>query len=195
MSVYNLSFINNVANTEGCYNRIQMRVQSFPPVLSSEPKVLLLGSMPGRRSLEMRQYYAHPRNQFWPIMGIICNARLDLPYSERLTALQKTGIALWDVLQACDRAGSLDGNIITESEVANDLPGLLDGYPSIQVLGFNGGKAWMAFRRLVQPVLNPIIRERLKLIPLPSTSPANAGTSFEEKLQKWQVIQQYLKED
>jgi TDG/mug DNA glycosylase family protein len=122
-------------------------------------------------------------------------AGFEFPYSERLASLRETGIALWDVLQACDRAGSLDGNIIIESEVANDLPGLLDGYPSIQALGFNGGKAWMAFRRLVQPLLNPIIRERLKLIPLPSTSPANAGTSFEEKLQKWQVIQQYIKED
>ena len=172
-----------------------MRVHSFPPVIGSKPKVLVLGSMPGRLSLEMHQYYAHPRNLFWPIMGSLCIAEPDFPYSERLAALQETGIALWDVLQACDRAGSLDGNIITESEVANDLPGLLDGYPSIQALGFNGGKAWMAFRRLVQPVLNPIIRERLKLIPLPSTSPANAGTSFEEKLQKWQVIQQYLKED
>ena len=187
-----LSFISNLANNEGCYNRIQMRVQSFPPVLCSEPRVLLLGSMPGRRSLEMHQYYAHPRNLFWKILGTICNAGPELPYLERLAALQKKGIALWDVLQACDRVGSLDGNIHKESEVANDLPGLLVSFPSIQAIGFNGGKAWIAFRRLVQPVLNPEILESLKLIPLPSTSPANAGIPFEEKLARWQEIQNYF---
>ena len=169
-----------------------MRVQSFPPVLCSEPKVLLLGSMPGRRSLEMHQYYAHPRNQFWPIMGKICNVGPDLPYSERLAALQRNGIALWDVLQACDREGSLDGNIHKESEVANDLPGFIDDHPSIQAIGLNGGKAWTTFQRLVRPILNPDILERLKLIPLPSTSPANAGISFEEKLTRWREIQHYL---
>jgi hypoxanthine-DNA glycosylase len=191
--VTNLSFLNNAVDTEGCYNRSQMRVQSFPPVLCTEPKVLVLGSMPGRRSLEMHQYYAHPRNLFWLIMGKICNAGPDLPYPERLVTLQNTGIALWDVLQACDRVGSLDGNIRTESEIANDLPALLTGYPSIQAIGFNGGKAWLAFRRLVQPILNPNDRKRLELIQLPSTSPANAGISFEEKLKRWRVIRCYLK--
>jgi double-stranded uracil-DNA glycosylase len=143
----------------------------------------------------MRQYYAHPRNLFWPIMGSLCNAGPGLPYSERLDALRRTGLALWDVLQACDRTGSLDGNIVMESEVANDLPGLLSSYPSIFALGFNGGKAWTAFRRLVNPVLDPVIRDRLKFIPLPSTSPANAGASYEEKFLKWQVIRQYLEVD
>jgi hypoxanthine-DNA glycosylase len=118
--------------------------------------------------------------------------RSDLPYSERLVTLQNTGIALWDVLQACDREGSLDGNIQKESEIANDLPGLLNDRPSIQAIGFNGGKAWMAFQRLVRPVLNPKILERLKLIQLPSTSPANAGIPFESKLNRWQEIQDYL---
>jgi double-stranded uracil-DNA glycosylase len=191
--VANLSFLGNVVDNEGCYNRLQMRIQSFPPVICSEPKVLVLGSMPGRRSLEMHEYYAHPRNLFWLIMGEICKAGPDLPYPERLAVLQNTGIALWDVLQVCDRVGSLDGNIRTESEVANDLPALLASYPSIQAIGFNGGKAWLAFRRLVQPVLNPNDRKRLELVPLPSTSPANAGISFEEKLKRWGEIRLYLK--
>jgi hypoxanthine-DNA glycosylase len=169
-----------------------MRVQSFPPVLASEPKVLLLGSMPGRRSLEMHQYYAHPRNLFWSIMGALCNASPELPYLERIAALQNTGIALWDVLQACNREGSLDGNIRRESEIANDLPGLLNDYPTIQAIGFNGSKARMAFQRLVQPVLNPHIIERLEFFPLPSTSPAHAGMPYEEKLRRWRVIEQYL---
>lgn len=125
-------------------------------------------------------------------MGELCNAGFELPYLERLTVLQNAGIALWDVLQACEREGSLDGNIQKESEVANDLPGLLNEFPSIQAIGFNGGKAWMAFRRMVLPKLNPKIAGHLEMFPLPSTSPANAGKSFEEKLRKWRVIVQYL---
>ena len=193
MSIGGPFFIDDNVHNEGCYNRIQMRIQSFPPLLGSEPKILVLGSMPGRRSLEMHQYYAHPRNLFWPIMGIICNAGPELAYLERLAVLQKTGIALWDVLQACERDGSLDGNIHTESEVANNLPDLLDTYPSIQAIGFNGGKAWMTFRRLVQPILKAKVRENLEFIPLPSTSPANAGISFDKKLNRWQMILHYLK--
>lgn len=192
MQISDLSLINNLVANEGCYNHVQMRIQSFPPVLCVEPKVLLLGSMPGRRSLEMCQYYAHPRNQFWTIMGSICKAGLDLPYLERLIVLQETGIALWDVLQTCERDGSLDGSIQKKSEVANDLPGLLKNYPSIRAIGFNGGKAWTVFRRLVQPALKPIVRDRLKFISLPSTSPANAGIPLAEKLKRWQEIQYYL---
>ena len=169
-----------------------MRVQSFPPVLSSEPKVLILGSMPGRRSLEMRQYYAHPQNQFWKIMGELCGAGLELPYQKRLATLQAAGIALWDVLQACNRDGSLDGNIQKESEIANNLPGLLADLPSIRAIGFNGGKARMAFHRLVIPKLNLSVTDKIALYPLPSTSPANARMSFEEKLKEWQVLIQYF---
>jgi TDG/mug DNA glycosylase family protein len=169
-----------------------MRVQSFPPILCPEPKVLILGSMPGRRSLEMHQYYAHPNNIFWRVMKELCNASLELPYSERIAALQNAGIALWDVLQACDREGSLDGNIRKESEVANDLPGLIAEYRSIQAIGFNGSKACMVFRRLVLPRLNRKIADQLVLHPLPSTSPANAGKTFEDKLRQWRVIDQYL---
>ncbi len=161
-------------------------------MLCQEPKVLILGSMPGRRSLEMHQYYAHPQNLFWRIMGKLFNAGLELPYPDRLAVLQNTNIALWDVLQACEREGSLDGNIQKESEIANDLPGLLWKYPSIQAVGFNGGKSWSAFRRMVMPGLGSAIMERLSLHPLPSTSPANARASFEEKLSKWRVIEQYL---
>ncbi len=125
-------------------------------------------------------------------MGRICNAGPELPYPERLVTLQASGIALWDVLQACVRDGSLDGSIHKESEIANDLPGLLDDYPTIQMIGFNGGKAWEAFRRLVSPALDPITRNRLKMIPLPSTSPANAGMPFEQKFRQWQELQPYL---
>jgi TDG/mug DNA glycosylase family protein len=148
--------------------------------------------MPGRRSLEMHQYYAHPQNHFWRIMGELCGAGLELPYQNRLTALQQAGIALWDVLQACDRAGSLDGNIRKESEIANDLPALLADFSSIQAIGFNGGKARLAFHQLVIPNLASSIIDKITLYPLPSTSPANARMSFEGKLKEWQVLKQHF---
>ncbi len=125
-------------------------------------------------------------------MGELCGAGLELPYQKRLAALQEAGIALWDVLQACDRTGSLDGNIRKESEIANDLPGLLADLPSVQAIGFNGGKARMAFHQLVIPKLNSSITNKIALYPLPSTSPANARMSFEEKLKEWQVLIQYF---
>jgi len=125
-------------------------------------------------------------------MGKLCQAGPELPYFARIAALQNTGIALWDVLQACDREGSLDGNIRKESEIANDLPGLLIGYPTIRAIGFNGAKARMAYQRLVQPALNPQIIERLELFSLPSTSPANAGMTYEEKLKQWRAIERTL---
>ena len=169
-----------------------MRVQSFPPLLCDQPKILVLGSMPGRRSLEMHQYYGHPQNHFWRIMGKLCNAGLEIPYQKRIVALQNAGIALWDVLQVCDRDGSLDGNILKESEIANDLSGLLSDFPTIRVVGFNGGKAWLTFRRLILPTLGSGITEHLALYPLPSTSPANARMKFEDKLNLWRVIEKYI---
>ena len=94
-------------------------VQSFPPVVSRNSKVLILGSMPGEVSLKAEQYYAHPRNAFWPIMGELFGAGPSLPYQERLVALDNAGIALWDSLRACTRPGSLDSAI--RDEEANDF--------------------------------------------------------------------------
>src|SRR5258706_6926573 len=98
------------------------RVQSFPPMVSRHSKVLVLGSMPGQASLRAGQYYAHPRNAFWRIMGSLFGAGPSLPYAERTARLQSAGIALWDVLQACVRPGSLDASIT--DEVANHFPAL-----------------------------------------------------------------------
>src|SRR4029077_16189116 len=100
------------------------RVQSFPPIVSQQSKVLILGSMPGEASLKADQYYAHPRNAFWPIMGELFGAGPSLPYQERVALLQSTGVALWDSLQACVRPGSLDASITNEA--ANDFPGFFD---------------------------------------------------------------------
>ena len=116
-----------------------LTLRSFPPVVSAGCRVLILGSMPGEASLRAGQYYAHPRNAFWPIMGRLCGAGPDLAYPQRLERLLAAGIGLWDVLQSCVRAGSLDSAI--RDEVANDLPALFAAYPRIDRVFFNGAKA------------------------------------------------------
>jgi TDG/mug DNA glycosylase family protein len=159
------------------------RCSSFPPILGALPRVLILGSMPGAASLAAGQYYAHPRNAFWPILGELLGFAPTAPYDERVAALQAHGIAVWDVLQTCIRPGSLDAAIERDSEVANDLPGLLAAQPGIATICFNGGAAAATFRRHVPAACT----DGRRLVPLPSTSPANASWSFARKLSAWRV--------
>ena len=139
--------------------------------------------MPGVISLEQQQYYAHPRNAFWPIMGELFGASPEMEYRQRLQQLADAGVVLWDVLKHCEREGSLDSAICRESEIINDIPGLLKEHPGIETICFNGGKAWTTFRRNILPQL--IDKKRYNLIQLPSTSPANASYSFARKLEVW----------
>jgi hypoxanthine-DNA glycosylase len=148
--------------------------------------------MPGIRSLELNQYYGHERNLFWPFMGIICGAAPRLNYAERVEVLKKAGITLWDVLQHCERTGSLDAAIISSSEIPNDIPGLLSQHTSIQAVAFNGRKAEQAFYKHIYPQLDTTLLEALTFLPLPSTSPANASIPRPVKLESWKAIQQYL---
>ena len=127
------------------------RIKSFPPIVSDNSKVLILGSMPGEASLKAGQYYAHLRNAFWRIMGELFGADPSLLYHERVVRLKQVGVALWDSLQACVRPGSLDASI-TE-EVANDFPAFFAKYPGISHVYFNGSKAETAFRRHALPLL------------------------------------------
>jgi hypoxanthine-DNA glycosylase len=159
------------------------RVQSFPPIVSEQSKLLILGSMPGAASLKAGQYYAQPRNAFWCIMGELFGAGPSLPYQERVAILQSVGLALWDSLQACRRSGSLDASI-TE-EVANDFPGLFAKHPNITHVFFNGGKAERAFRRHARPALG---EDHHVFTRLPSTSPAYAAMRLEAKVQAWSVV-------
>jgi len=156
-------------------------VQSFPPIIAPGARLLILGSMPGAASLSAGQYYAHPRNAFWPILGTLCGFPAEAPYAVRVAALQVAGVAVWDVLQSCVRPGSLDTAIERSSEVANDIVGLLARHPGIRRIGFNGGTAEAAFRRHVPAAAVA----GLQLLRLPSTSPANASWSFERKLAAW----------
>lgn len=159
--------------------------RSFLPIVGAGARALVLGSMPGGASLAAGQYYAHPRNAFWPIMGELVDAGPGLAYGERCERLIRASVAVWDVLQECVRDGSLDASIERDTEVANDLPSLFAKQPSIELILFNGQKAHDAFRRHVAPRLDEPLSSRLRLIRLPSTSPAHAGRSFEQKLESW----------
>jgi double-stranded uracil-DNA glycosylase len=159
------------------------RVHSFPAVFGSDTRILILGSMPGVASLAAQQYYAHPRNQFWSIMGTICGAGPQLPYARRLQLLQDRGLGLWDVLRSCLRRGSLDTAIELDSVIANELLPLLRA-GGVMRLCCNGGTAYTALQRHFG---QPLAREfpQLDIRRLPSTSPANASWSYGRKLQAW----------
>jgi len=147
--------------------------------------------MPGVESLKAQQYYAHPRNAFWPVMGEIFGFHWSLPYPERLEQLKQNRIALWDVAHQCERPGSLDSNIRHESVIANDFAALFASHPHIRAIFFNGRKAAELYRKLVLPMLAEPWRS-LPQYPMPSTSPAHASLDFEQKLAQWLQIRPAL---
>ena len=128
----------------------------LPPLADSGARVLLLGSMPGAVSLHQQQYYAHPRNLFWPIMANLAGFNADLPYTEKTQALINSGAALWDVIGSCQRSGSLDSAI--RDEQVNDFAGFFRCHPELAAIGFNGAKAWQSFKRYVLPLQIPAYR-------------------------------------
>lgn len=165
-------------------------LHSFPPLEDPRARVLILGSMPGVASLQAGRYYAHPHNQFWPILGQIIGFDPALPYDNRCHLLTEAGVALWDVLQSCIRPGSLDSDIDPASTVPNDIPALLRRAPEIELVCFNGGAAETLFNRHLRktgaiPATVPCLR-------LPSTSPANAGMRPPAKLEIWRQALQPL---
>lgn len=156
---------------------------AFPPILGEEPQILILGSMPGQRSLAHQQYYAHPRNAFWPIIRRFLELSNEADYSQCCDALMQHRFAMWDVLAQCTRPGSLDQHIDPASVIVNDFEALLSQYPSITRILFNGGKAADLFQRHAMPrISHPGTIERIRL---PSTSPANAAMRFDEKYDRW----------
>lgn len=161
--------------------------QGLAPVLSGQPWLLILGSLPGAASLAAQQYYAHPRNLFWPLMGHLFAAGPDLPYAQRLQVLGKAGVALWDVLHSASRRGSLDAAIDQRSAKPNDLSALLSAQPQIRCVAFNGKLAATLFQRHCSALTAAQIKPVLQLT-LPSTSPAHAALSPERKLQQWQQL-------
>lgn len=168
------------------------RCTSFPPILGRRPRVLVLGSMPGVRSLAEQRYYAHPQNLFWRVMDELCGAGSQLSYGKRVARLRASGIAVWDVLKHCERAGSLDGAIVRASEVPNEIAALLARERTIRAVACNGGKANEAFKRHVLPQLAEGVRERIAIEALPSTSPAYAALDASRKFAQWLRLRAYI---
>ena len=166
------------------------RVQSFAPILGKHPRILILGSMPGIASLEAVQYYAHPRNVFWPIMADLFSIDAETDYAQRNAQISKAPVILWDTLKRCERSGSLDASIKRDTVEANDIPGLLTEFPEIRAVACNGATSANYFRRLVMPQISAEIE--IELLPMPSTSPANAGMNFTQKLAAWRRLLDYI---
>lgn len=166
------------------------RVQSFAPVIGRNPRILILGSMPGIASLEAVQYYAHPRNAFWPIMAELFDIDATTDYAERIAQISRKPVVLWDTLKLCYRPGSLDSAIARDSVEANDIPGLLQQHTQIFAVACNGATSADYFRKLVLPEV-AAIRE-IELLKMPSTSPANAGMNFEQKLAAWRRLLEFI---
>lgn len=162
---------------------MQNRIFSFPPIIDSESEILILGSIPGVKSLEKQQYYGHPQNKFWKIIFELFNEQFTDDYTEKIEILKKHHIALWDVIDSCERKGSLDSEI--RNEEANKIDELLDNHPNIKVIFCNGGKS---FKNL-QKILGKNFRIPIYL--LPSTSPLHT-VSFEKKLEGWKKILEYI---
>lgn len=163
----------------------------FPPIAAPDARILILGSMPGKRSLEKYQYYAHPRNSFWPIMRRLLSADAELNYNDRKNLLLTNKIAVWDVLKSCYRKGSLDADIDQSSVEPNHFRSFLTEQNNITHIFFNGAKAAQLFNK---NVLNTLGEEHQNLgyIKLPSTSPAHAAMTMQQKLLTWQIIKQFL---
>lgn len=160
--------------------------RGFAPAVTPQTRALILGSLPGVASVQAAQYYAHPRNAFWPIMGALTGEPLPaMAYDVRLARLKAHGIGLWDVLASAERAGSLDAAI--KSPEAADLVGLVRSLPHLKAVGFNGALSAKTGRRILSGL------DHLQLIDLPSTSPAHA-ISLSAKAEKWAIIRDFLPE-
>lgn len=163
---------------------MQNRIFSFPPIIDSQSQILILGSIPGGKSLEKQQYYAHPQNKFWRIILTLVNEEFTEDYAQRIETLKKHHIALWDVIDSCERKGSLDSEI--KNEEANQIAGLLETHPNIKAIFCNGGKSYKNLVKLLGKDSD------LPVFLLPSTSPAYT-IPFEKKLEEWKKILCFLK--
>ena len=157
-----------------------IKSKSFSPIIYSDTKILILGSLPGKKSLELKQYYGHARNRIWKILSHLTGGDIPVTYQQKKELLYKNKIGLWDVAHSAHREGSLDSNIKDESP--NDIEGLIKNYDSIKVIGFNGKKSEKMFYKYFTENLE------IKYVPLPSTSPANMAISFEDICARWSQL-------
>jgi len=160
------------------------RKASFAPVVAPDTRLLLLGSLPGEKSLAEGRYYAHPRNRFWHLMGHVIGQDLEaMPYEGRLAALLAARVGLWDVVASATRLGSLDGAI--RDATHNPLRDLAAGLPHLRAVGFNGGaSARIGMAQLADT--------GIALVPLPSSSPAYAAMPVQHKEKLWSALRDFL---
>jgi len=159
------------------------RISSFAPIISTTSKILILGSVPGVKSLEMQQYYAHPQNQFWKIVFELLGEDFSKDYETRIETIRKNSIALWDVIDTCEREGSLDTKIRNEEH--NDITKMLNNHPSINVIFCNGQKSFKNLKKILGK------ESEIPVFVLPSTSPLHT-ISFDKKLKEWEIIKTFL---
>ena len=157
-----------------------MHSYSFPPIANKNAKILILGTMPGKKSLELQEYYGYKYNVFWKILFNLLNSDFSEDYNTKKKLLIDNHIALWDSLQFCFRKGSADADI--KDEIPNDFKTFFKEHPTVTHVYFNGTAAMNYYKKYVR------YGKSLSFYQLPSTSPANARMSFEEKLNKWRVI-------
>ncbi|NJO90044.1 MAG: DNA-deoxyinosine glycosylase [Chloroflexia bacterium] len=161
-----------------------MRSISFDAIIPENAKILILGTMPGIKSLEEHEYYAHDRNAFWPMMFAIFNNDFSIDYKTRISLLKNKKIALWDTLKLCYREGSLDSNI--KNAEPNEIIGFLERNQTIKHVLFNGKGAEKYYEKFHDRIPG------INYYSMPSTSPANARFKFEDKLNAWQIIKELL---
>ncbi|WP_160140170.1 DNA-deoxyinosine glycosylase [Chryseobacterium sp. c4a] len=162
---------------------MQNRISSFPPLIDEQSEILILGSIPGVKSLEMQQYYAHPQNKFWKIILELLQEEFTEDYTKRTETLKKHHVALWDVIDSCERKGSLDSEI--KNEEANQIEKLVEEHPNIKAIFCNGGKSYKNLQKLLGK------NYKLPVFQMPSTSPLHT-ISFERKFEEWKKVLEFL---
>ncbi|KFF10936.1 DNA glycosylase [Chryseobacterium soli] len=163
---------------------MQNRISSFPPLIDEQSQIVILGSIPGVKSLEKQQYYAHPQNKFWKIIFELFNEKFTEDYAERINTLKRNYIAVWDVIDSCERRGSLDSEI--RNEEANQIAELLENYPNVKAIFCNGGKSYKNLQKILGK------NYKLPVMLLPSTSPLHT-IPFEKKYEEWKKILEFIK--
>ena len=165
------------------------RLQGLPPLVGPGTRVLVLGSFPSVKSLQLQQYYAHPQNHFWRIVQALWPGAPwpdDQNYTRRCACLLAQGVGVWDVYAACEREGSLDSAICHAQ--LNDFPALLQRCPHLSAIAHNGGESFRHAKAVEKSLTQAGLAGQVTVHRLPSTSPANASWTFEQKLTAWRAV-------
>lgn len=166
------------------------RVHSIEPIIGHNPRIMILGSMPGIISINAVQYYANPRNLFWAVLADLFGIDIDCSYESKIQQIQQLPLIVWDTLKTCRREGSLDSKILNTDIEANDIVALLRQFPTVEAIAFNGIASAKYFDRLVKPQLATDLD--IELLKMPSTSPANAAMKREQKIELWRRLCQFI---